>query len=356
MERNESQNDNLDFKSLVSIVILNYNAGDLLLDCVDSIFKTNYEYYEVIVVDNASKDSSHKKCKEKFPKIHLIENKENLGYCEGNNVGIRHAKGDYTVILNPDTIVDPNWLKELILAYKVYGDGLYQPKFLTTSDHSILLSTGNMIQLFGFGFSRSKGELDLGQFEHNETIGYASGTCLFTSTNLLRKLEMFDSFLFAYHDDLDLGWRAALQGIKSHYVPKSIVYHPPEGFSFKWSPYKFYLLERNRQYCILTHYSRSTFYKLLPYLILIDIAVFFFYLRKGMLRLKIKASFDIIKNRHVIKQQYLKIQKNRKVNDRKIIENFSDEISVPKAVNDESSSRLFNRFIRTLSGLARRHI
>lgn len=356
MERNESQNDNLDFKSLVSIVILNYNAGNLLLECVDSIFKTNYERYEVIVVDNASKDDSHKQCKEKFPEIHLIENKENLGYCEGNNVGIRQTKGDYTVILNPDTIVDPNWLRELILAYQTYGDGLYQPKFLTTSDHSVLMSTGNMIQLFGFGFSRGKGELDLGQFEQNETIGYASGTCLFTSTNLLRKLGMFDPFLFAYHDDLDLGWRAALQGIKSHYVPKSIVYHPPEGFSFKWSPYKFYLLERNRQYCILTHYSRSTFYKLLPYLILVDAAIFFFYLRKRMLRLKIKASFDIIKNRHTIKQRYLEIQNDRKVNDRKIIQNFSNEISVPKAVNDKTGSRLFNGFIRTLSRTARRHI
>ena len=356
MGNNDSQRDNLDFNSLVSIVILNYNAGSLLLECVDSIFKTNYEHYEVIVVDNASKDNSHKECKEEFPKIHLIENKENLGYCEGNNVGIRQVKGDYTVILNPDTIVDPNWLNELIRAYKTYGDGLYQPKFLTTSDHSVLMSTGNMIQLFGFGFSRGKGESDFGQFEQNEIIGYASGTCLFTSTHLLRELGMFDPFLFAYHDDLDLGWRAALQGIKSYYVPKSIVYHPPEGFSFKWSPYKFYLLERNRQYCILTHYSRSTLYKLLPYLVLVDVAIFFFYLRKRMLRLKIKASFDIIKNRRTIKQKYLEIQNNRKVNDRKIIQRFLDEISIPKAVNDKTSSRLFNRFVGALSKSARRYI
>jgi len=78
-------------KSLVSIVILNYNAGDLLLDCIESIFKTKYDNYEVILVDNASQDDSHKKTKEKFSKIRLIENKENLGYCEGNNVGIREA-------------------------------------------------------------------------------------------------------------------------------------------------------------------------------------------------------------------------------------------------------------------------
>ena len=82
---------------------------------------------EVIVVDNASKDQSHLKCKEKFNKIHLIENKENFGYCEGNNVGIRQAKGDFVVILNPDTIVSTNWLTELMSAYNIIGEGLYQP-------------------------------------------------------------------------------------------------------------------------------------------------------------------------------------------------------------------------------------
>ena len=112
---------------LVSIIILNYNAGNLLLDCVDSIQQTNYDNYEIIVVDNNSTDESHVECSKKFPTISLIQNTENLGYCGGNNVGIKDAKGDYIIILNPDTLVDPNWIKELILAYEKYGDGLYQP-------------------------------------------------------------------------------------------------------------------------------------------------------------------------------------------------------------------------------------
>ena len=72
----------------ISIVILNYNAGSLLLDCIESIKNTDYGNYEIIVVDNASKDNSHKECKKKFPEIELIENDKNLGYCEGNNVGL----------------------------------------------------------------------------------------------------------------------------------------------------------------------------------------------------------------------------------------------------------------------------
>lgn len=341
---------------LVSIIILNYNAGKLLLECVESVFDTNYGNLEVIIVDNASKDESHKICKQKFNKIRLIENEKNLGYCEGNNVGIRSAKGNFIVILNPDTKVDPNWLSELMSAYNLCGEGLYQPKFLTTSNHEILMSTGNMIQLFGFGYSRGKGEIDKKQFEELETVGYASGTCLFTSCKTLQKIGLLDPFLFAYHDDLDLGWRAALLGIKSYYVPKSVVYHPLEGFSFRWSPYKFYLLERNRLYCLLTHYSRSTLYKILPALILVEISVLFFYMTKKMLRLKIKAHINIIKNRNLIRTRYKEIQKARRVKDKEIVKSFKDEIFVPEEVSNKISNKLFNNFIKILSKIARHFI
>ncbi len=341
---------------LVSIIILNYNAGTLLVNCVDSILQTNYQNYEILVVDNNSNDASHKKCKEKFPSIHLIENADNLGYCEGNNVGIRKANGEFIIILNPDTLVDSNWIKELISAYKKFGDGLYQPKFLTTTNHDILMSTGNMIHLFGFGFSRSKGEVDDGKFNDHELIGYASGTCLFTTSKIFKKLGLFDSFLFAYHDDLDLGWRAAMLGISSHYAPKSIVYHPPEGFSFKWSNFKFYLLERNRQYCILTHYSRSTFYKFLPSLIMVEIFVILFYLKKGMLKFKIKATWDLLKNWKKINKRYTQIQKSRIISDKEIIKFFTDEIYVPKAVASEHYNDIFNIFILNLSKLARKFV
>ena len=74
---------------LISIIVLNYNAGNLLLDCIESIKKSSYENIEILVVDNISSDGSQIRCKEKFPDIKLIQNEENLGYCGGNNVGIK---------------------------------------------------------------------------------------------------------------------------------------------------------------------------------------------------------------------------------------------------------------------------
>ena len=111
----------------------------------------------------------------------------------------------FAVILNPDTIVEKNWLNEFIVAYKSNGDGLYQPKILVSTEKNVLFSTGNMIQLFGFGFSRAKGENDQKQFEVDQEVGYASGTCLFTSSKIMNKIGNFDSFLFAFHGGFNLG-------------------------------------------------------------------------------------------------------------------------------------------------------
>ena len=133
---------------LVSIIVLNYNAGELLLNCINSLKKSTYSNLEIIIVDNISSDGSQEKCKNKFPDIKLIQNKNNLGYCGGNNVGIQHASGEFIVILNPDTIVEPNWINELISAYNEFGEGLYQPKILSLNEEKkSLFDHQNDVQL-----------------------------------------------------------------------------------------------------------------------------------------------------------------------------------------------------------------
>ena len=333
---------------LVSIIILNYNAGNLLLNCVDSVFKSTYPNFEVLVVDNISTDNSHVVCKKKFEKIHLIENKENLGYCEGNNVGIRNADGEFIVILNPDTIVEPNWLNHLMSAYNEFGEGLYQPKFFSLNEKHVLQSTGNMLHIFGFGFAKDKGKIDDEKMESVEKINYASGTCLFTSKIVLDKIGLLDPFLFLYHDDLDLGWRAAHIGINSFYVPKSIIYHA-ESYSIKWSSKKFYWLERNRKYCLLTHYSKETYAKMRFSLFLVDLCVWLFYLSKGFLGAKIKAELDIFRNRKTIKIRHNQLEKMKIVSDKDLIEKFPDEIFVPKNVSEPIFNQLFNNILSALS-------
>ena len=339
----------------ISIVILNYNAGELLEKCISSVMKSNYKKIELILVDNDSKDDSHKKCKERFPEIKLIENKENLGYCEGNNVGLKQISGEYCIILNPDTEVEPNWINEFLKEYKNHGEGLYQPKLLATSNKKRINSAGNMMNIFGFGYSIGKGKGNSQEYDKFRTVNYASGACLFTSKKTLGKIGFFDPYLFAYHDDLELGWRAAQLGIKSFYVPSSTVYHS-ESFSFKWNSKKFYLLERNRWYCILTHYSKTTFYKILPSLIIIEIITFLFFLSKGMINEKIRASKDIIKDRKIIGKKHSELEKKKIISDKQIIEEFSNIIEIPSQVSSSSVSLVFNGIISFLGKITKKMI
>ena len=333
---------------LVSIIILNYNAGELLLNCVDSLKKSTYTNLEILIVDNISSDNSQKKCKEKFPDIKLIQNNENLGYCGGNNVGINEAKGKFIVILNPDTIIEPNCIDELISAYNKFGNALYQPKILSLNEKDIIQSTGNMLHVFGFGFARDKGNKVTNKEESIEKIGYASGTCLFTSREVFDKIGLLDEFLFLYHDDLDLGWRAAQIGINSYYVPKSKIFHV-ESYSLKWSSKKFYWLERNRKYCLLTHYSKKTYEKMRFSLILVDLFVWVFYISKGFLGVKIKAELDIIKNKKFIEKKYLELENKKTISDIELIKNFPNEIFVPTNVSQQSMNVTFNSILTKLS-------
>jgi hypothetical protein len=333
---------------LVSVIVLNYNAGELLLNCIDSLKKSTYTNLEILVVDNISSDNSQKKCKEKFPDIKLIQNNENLGYCGGNNVGIKKAKGEFIVILNPDTIVEKNCINELILAHREFGDGLYQPKILSLNEENIIQSTGNMLHIFGFGYARDKGNKISDRKEEIEKIGYASGTCLFTSRNVIEKIGLLDEFLFLYHDDLDLGWRAAQVGINSYYVPKSKIFHV-ESYSLKWSSKKFYWLERNRKYCLLTHYSKDTYEKMRYSLVLVDLFVWAFYLSKGFLGAKIKAELEIRRNKEFIRDRFHELEKRKTVSDKELIRDFPDKIFVPANVSQESMNQTFNSILTRLS-------
>ena len=345
----------METEPLVSIIILNYNSGNLLVNCIDSIKKSSYSNYEIIVVDNASDDDSITLCKERFSDINLVRNKKNLGYSEGNNIGIKEAKGEFLVVLNPDTVVEQNWLDELLGAYQTHGEGLYQPKLLALDDKSRINSAGNMIHVFGFGFSRGKGEKDMGQYEKFQQIGFASGACLFTSMSVMEKIGYFESFLGAYNEDMDLGWRASKIGINSYYVPTSVVYHK-ESYAHGWSPEKFFLLERNRLYCLKVHYSNNTIKKLTSYYRIVEASLLFYFFAKGMLREKLRAYTSIKQNKEFIEKKHAESESKRKISDSEIIKNFVDDLYVPKDVSNKFNNKAFNWFLRSQTRRFRKQI
>ena len=337
---------------LVSIIILNFNAGKLLLNCIESLTKLAYQNIELIIVDNVSTDNSQNQCKEKFPQVKLIQNEKNSGYCGGNNVGIKNANGEFIIILNPDTIVESNLIDKLLGAYNIHGEGLYQPKILSLEDKTILQSTGNMIHVFGFGFARDKGNQDNNEIKETTKIGYAAGTCLFALKETFLKLKLFDEFLFLYHDDLDIGWRASQKEINSYIVPQTTIYHA-ESYSLKWSKKKFFWLERNRRYCLMTHYSPDTLKIIRKELWITELLIWAVYFSKGYLTAKIKAELELRKNKKFIIKKQIEIENEKRISDVELIKTFPDRIEIPKFVSNNFQSQWFLNIIENLSKKAK---
>ena len=139
-EDNMGSLENEDLKNkLTSIIILNYNGAKVLDNCIESIYKTTKEKFEIIIIDNNSIDNSHNESKKQFPDIVLIENNENVGMT-ARNIGIDNSNGEFIVFLDSDTIVEPNWLTNFISSYNIHGEGLYQPKFMEIERRDVINS------------------------------------------------------------------------------------------------------------------------------------------------------------------------------------------------------------------------
>ena len=335
-----------------SIIILNYNGGSDLFECIESIYQTIDCQYEIILIDNNSTDNSHIKCKKKFPEIKIIQNDINLGMT-ARNIGIKNAKSEYIVFLDSDTIVEKDWLKNLITSFKDHGEGLYQPKILEKQNRNIISSCGNMINIFGFGFAKERGKKDDFKFDKFSKIGYTSGACTFSSLTTIKKIGGIDEIFFAYHDDLEYGWRAALLGIDSFFEPKSKIYHRVSLTLEKSSKKKIFLTERNRLICLNTLYSRKTFYKILPLLIILETGIFLYFLTKKMGIVKLKSYFSLLQLNSKIIKKRKNIEKIRNHSDKNIIKKFSDEFILPPDVVNTKNSNRINSIIILLSSKAR---
>lgn len=214
----------------VSVIIVNWNGKDYIIKCIESLMDLDYEDYEIIVVDNGSSDGSQETLRKKFPSVRLIENENNLGFAEGNNIGIKKACEDpavkYIVVLNNDTVVLATWLRELVTVAELNDEiGSCQSKMLRYCDRNIIDSTG--IKLFPSGAvaDRGSGEADNGQYEKiEEVFGSCAGAALYRR-KMLDEIGLFPCEYFASYEDVDLAWRARYGGWKCVYVPTAIVYH-----------------------------------------------------------------------------------------------------------------------------------
>lgn len=209
---------------MISVVIPNYNRFDLLENCIKSILQGSLVADEIIIVDNGSSDFKQDVIYDR--RVRFIRLQQNMGFSRAVNIGIQQSKGNYIVILNNDTEVDTNWLKNLIHVFEANSKILFATSKIKSLKHKGTFDdVGDVLLASGRVYKLGNKERDRGQHDKQCFVFGASGCASAYRREFFKKVGYFDEDFFAYLEDVDLSFRANLQGNRCIYVPEAIVYH-----------------------------------------------------------------------------------------------------------------------------------
>ncbi|RAK57066.1 glycosyltransferase family 2 protein [Phenylobacterium deserti] len=209
----------------VSVVVVAYESGPLLAECLASLKAQTVTDHEVILIDNASKDPAARDAAAADSSLIFVGNSENLGFAAACNQGARIARGRWIAFLNPDAVARPDWLEQLLAATERFaGVRAFASRQLLAEDTSKLDGLGDVMSSAGFPFRGGYLQPDLGRTEPGEVFS-ACGGAMLIDRELFLALGGFDERLFCYCEDVDLGYRLRLQGEPTVVIPQAVVTH-----------------------------------------------------------------------------------------------------------------------------------
>lgn len=260
---------------LLSILIVNYNGLKHLEECLGSIYSQVFDDYEVVMVDNASRDGSVDFVTRHFPSVRIVPSPVNTGFAGGNNLGVRHCRGDYVFLLNNDTRLDKDALGSLARAIRehprnrVFACFLidYQRPHLADSAGDTLYTVGRPFSFAGFPISR---------FTEPRPVTCACAGAAVYAKPLMERLGGFDEDFFLIFEDMDLSLRARHDGEDILFLPSVRVFHKGSAsLGGKLSKLTIYYSERNFLPLLLKNFPLPSLLRILPGYLFLKVLRFF---------------------------------------------------------------------------------
>lgn len=241
---------------LVSIVILNWDGKEDTIELLNSLRKTTYENYEVIVVDQGSRDGSVNAIRNEFRDVKIIQNEENVGFAAGNNIGIKNCRGDYFFLMNNDMVVHKDWLSELVKvaeSHKEFGIVGSMILFYDKPDTIDRLGSIESNRIIGFVIPYARSLKDRGQFTESLETHFLNGLI---RRGVVEKIGLYDEKMFAGgFEEVDFCSRARKAGYKTIVVPTSKLWHKGSRTIKRGSYFLIFNSYKNKLRYILKNYG-----------------------------------------------------------------------------------------------------
>lgn len=287
----------------IAIVILNWNGAKLLQQFLPCVIEfSRGDTTDIIVADNGSTDDSLQILQNLFPKVKILDLKQNYGFARGYNEALKQIDADYFVILNSDVEVASGWLDEPIrLMENDSTIAAVQPKILSyhqKTHFEYAGAAGGFIDRFGYPFCRGRifdeVEEDRGQYNDSCDIFWATGACMFVRAKCFYEVGGFDSDFWAHMEEIDLCWRLKNRGYRVVYTSESTVYHVGGGTLSYDNPHKLYLNFRNNLWLLYKNLPTGQLFPIIFMRMVLD----------GIAAVKLLAEFNLNGIVSVLKAHY----------------------------------------------------
>ncbi len=261
-------------RPLLSVIIVTYNSREHLERCLPTLVCTEASH-EIVVVDNGSQDGTLAWLAQGYPGVRVLESGFNAGYAEGNNIGAAAARGDYLLILNPDTRVTPGAVDGLLAVCMQRPGTVVTPKLLRPD--GTINACGTSMHFSGIASCNGLGH---GAEAYGGTFStlLVSGAAFLLERAAWDDVGGFDPAFFMYMEDVDISIRFWLRGYSVLCAAEAVVYHD---YHLKLDARKFYFLERNRLVMLAKLYENETLRRLWPGLLMAEIATLAYAIQKG---------------------------------------------------------------------------
>jgi GT2 family glycosyltransferase len=325
----------------IAVVTVLYRCEKFMPDFLASIAAVDYprERLELHLVDNGGGDGSLAAARReieqlgrRLPTVVIHEPGANLGFAAGNNLALRSviARGaDYAFLLNPDATFEPSALREVVAAARDGADvGSVQSLLVLGDDPEKVNTCGNHIHFLGFGYVGGYLRARAAVSPAPRDIAFSSGACVLLPVPVLERVGLLDETLWLYHEDLDLGWRIRLCGLRNLVAPASVCRHH---YEFSRATGKWYWMERNRWIVVLKNYRVPTILLLLPALLLADLGLLFMSAKGGWLGAKLRSLAWLLRPSawRYLKAGRRAVRTIRRVPDRELLRHFTAVIDYP---------------------------